>query len=293
MLNEIIAHTTAAIKMDPDHGRDLSIIEIGGQDAKYVRVNQGKIIESDMNKACSAGTGSFLEEQALFYDIKEIETFIEMARSSKRPPNLGQMCTVYIAEAGANAIKAGFSLEDVFSGFQYSVIHNYLNRVMGQRNLGGKIFFQGKPASNPSLAWTLASITRRQIVVPPNPGAMGAWGIGLCSIEKAGAQTLLDSPSLDLNQLLEARITERSEFTCNDSTCGTHCPIEKIKVSFNGEEKTALSGGACPKYEVSKNRSIKLEKDAPDPFKERAALIHSFEDSEPIIDSTLYFMFLV
>lgn len=217
----------------------------------------------------------------MFYDIHEIDTFIEMARSSERPPDLGQMCTVYIAEAGANAVKAGFSLEDVFSGFQYSVIRNYLNRVMGQRTLGQKIFFQGKPASNPSLAWTLASITGRQIVVPPNPGAMGAWGIGLCSIEQAGEDALLASASLDLNRLLEARITERSEFTCKDSACGTLCPIEKIKVSFNGEEKTALSGGACPRYEVSKNRSVKLEKEAPDPFRERAALIRSYQDSEP------------
>lgn len=280
VLNEIIAHTTAAVKLDPDQGKDLSIIEIGGQDAKYVRVNQGKIIESDMNKACSAGTGSFLEEQALFYNINEINTFVDMARTAKRPPDLGQMCTVYIAEAGAKALKAGFTLADVFSGFQYSVIRNYLNRVMGQRTLGEKIFFQGKPASNPSLAWTLASITGRKIIVPPNPGAMGAWGIGVCSIENTGVRELMNSTALDLNLLLEADITERSEFTCNDSSCGTHCPIEKIKISFNGQQKTALSGGACPKYEITKNRSGKLAKEAPDPFKERTVLIESFESDD-------------
>ncbi|HCY88615.1 MAG TPA: hypothetical protein DHV36_25995 [Desulfobacteraceae bacterium] len=280
VLNEIIAHTTAAIRLDPDQGRDMSVIEIGGQDAKYVRVNQGKIIESDMNKACSAGTGSFLEEQARVYDIREIDTFVDMAQAAAQPPDLGQMCTVYIADAGAKALKAGFSLSDVFSGFQYSVIHNYLNRVMGQRTLGEKIFFQGKPASNPSLAWTLAAITGRQIIVPPNPGSMGAWGIGLCAIRQTGTQPLLDASSLDLNRMLEAAITERSEFTCNDSTCGTHCPIEKVKISFNGQEKIALSGGACPKYEISTSRSGQLEKEAPDPFKQRQALIEAVEDAD-------------
>ncbi len=281
VLNEIIAHTTAAIHMDPDAGKDMSIIEIGGQDAKYVRVNKGKIIESDMNKACSAGTGSFLEEQALFYDINDIETFISMAQSAKRPPDLGQMCTVYIAESGSKALKAGFKLEDVFSGFQYSVIQNYLNRVMGQRTLGKKIFFQGKPASNPSLAWTLASITGREIIVPPNPGAMGALGIGQCSIQENGVQALLNAPAMDISLLLEAQITERSEFTCKDPKCDTLCPIEKVKISFNGNQKIAMAGGACPKYELSKTGRDKLPKDAPDPFKQRDALIQSFESVTP------------
>ncbi len=281
VLNEIVAHTTAAVHMDLDRGNDMSIIEIGGQDAKYVRVSNGQIIESDMNKACSAGTGSFLEEQALFYDIRDINTFISMARDAKQPPDLGQMCTVYIAEAGSQALKAGFTLGDVFAGFQYSVIQNYLNRVMGQRTLGNKIFFQGKPASNPSLAWTLAAVTGRDIIVPPNPGAMGALGIGQCAIREMGADTLMDKSGLDLSLLLEARITDRSEFTCRDADCQTMCPIEKVTISFNGSEQTAMAGGACPKYEELKAGAGKLAKDAPDPFKQRAELIESYESIEP------------
>ncbi|MDO9263428.1 MAG: BadF/BadG/BcrA/BcrD ATPase family protein, partial [Desulfosalsimonadaceae bacterium] len=105
VLNEIVAHATAAIFCDPDRGSDMSIIEIGGQDAKYIRVNGGRIIESDMNKACSAGTGSFLEEQANCYDVFDIDRFAEMAKDAKQPPDLGQMCTVYIAESGAEALK--------------------------------------------------------------------------------------------------------------------------------------------------------------------------------------------
>ena len=90
VLNEIVAHATAAILCDPDQGNDMSIIEIGGQDAKYTRISGGRIIESDMNKACSAGTGSFLEEQANCYDVRDIEHFVQMARDAKRPPDLGR-----------------------------------------------------------------------------------------------------------------------------------------------------------------------------------------------------------
>ncbi len=275
VLNEIVAHATAAIRLDPDKGRDLSIIEIGGQDAKYVRVKGGRIIESDMNKACSAGTGSFLEEQAAFYDVHEIDTFVELARTSERPPDLGQMCTVFIAEAGAQAIKEGFKLNDIFAGFQYSVIVNYLNRVMGQRTLGEKIFFQGKPASNESLAWTLASVTEREIVVPPNPGAMGAWGIGLNAIDEIGKEVLLKNTALDPLNILKADIIKKSEFTCRDSACNTLCPIERTTILYNDIEKVATSGGACPKYEISA-KGQKLEKDAPDPFALRAKRIDDY-----------------
>ncbi len=276
VLNEIVAHARAAILCDPEGGEDLSVIEIGGQDAKYIRIQGGKIVESDLNKACSAGTGSFLEEQALFYDITEIPEFIRMATEAKRAPDLGSMCTVYVADAGAQALKDGFDLSDIFAGFQYSVIHNYLNRVMGQRTLGRKIFFQGKPASNPSLAWTLAAVTGREIVVPPNPGAMGAWGIGLCAAEQIGAVALREAETLNAQSILEAEITDRSEFRCQDPKCQTLCPIERTTILVGQEKRVAVSGGACPKFELATKSQPKLEKEAPNPFELRQKLVRSF-----------------
>ncbi len=278
VLNEIVAHATAAISCDPDQGKDMSIIEIGGQDAKYIRISGGRIIESDMNKACSAGTGSFLEEQANCYEVREIDHFARLAREAQRPPDLGQMCTVYIAEAGAEALKDGFTLGDIFAGFQYSVIQNYLNRVMGRRQIGHKIFFQGKPASSDSLAWTLSALTGRDIVVPPNPGAMGAWGIGQCAIREIGREVLQAAPALKLTDFLAAEIIDRSEFACKDSSCRTLCPIERTTVKFGDIQKVATSGGACPKYEINKASFPKLEKDAPNPFEERARLMETYED---------------
>lgn len=280
VLNEIVAHATAAMHCDPECGQDFSLIEIGGQDAKYARVSGGRIIESDMNKACSAGTGSFLEEQGQFYDVHDIEKFVSLAESAERPPDLGQMCTVYVADAGAEALKDGFELADIFAGFQYSIIHNYLDRVMGQRTLGKKVFFQGKPASNASLAWTLAAVTGREITVPPNPGAMGAWGIGLCATKQIGAEILLTQPDLALDDILGAEITERSEFQCRDKQCQTLCPIERTTISVAGKERIAISGGACPKYEVASQNLPKLAKDAPNPFEKRARLFEAFEHQD-------------
>jgi activator of 2-hydroxyglutaryl-CoA dehydratase/predicted nucleotide-binding protein (sugar kinase/HSP70/actin superfamily) len=286
VLNEIVAHATAAVRCDADGGRDLSVVEIGGQDAKYIRIQNGRIVESDMNKACSAGTGSFLEEQAVLYDVDDIGEFVRLASSAERPPDLGLMCTVYVADAAAEALKDGFTLADVFAGFQYSVINNYLGRVMGQRTLGERIFLQGKPASNPSLAWTLAAVTDRDIVVPPNPGAMGAWGVGLCVAEQVGTQQLSAAPRHDLGAILEAEVASRSTFQCNDPKCQTLCPIERTTITVGGETRTAVSGGACPKFEISTKTQPKLPREAPNPFEQRQDLIRTFvhEDStRPVV----------
>ena len=276
VLNEIVAHATAAIALDPEKGADLSVIEIGGQDAKFIQISGGRITESDMNKACSAGTGSFLEEQAVFYDVKDIGEFIALAKSARNPPELGQMCTVFVADAASQALKEGFELADIFGGFQYSVIHNYLNRVMGQRTLGRKIFFQGKPASNPSLAWTLAAVSQREITVPPNPGAMGGWGIGICAIDQLGAGELTSAPALDLAAVLQAEITKREQFHCKDPNCQTLCPIERTTIRVGRQTRKAVSGGACPKFEVSTKTMPKLAKETPNPFELREQLLMSF-----------------
>ena len=200
MLNEIVAHAAAAVRFDEDGGRSLSIVEIGGQDAKFINLRDGRVAESDMNRVCSAGTGSFLEEQALTHGLDDIADFGVLAARSDNPPDLGQTCTVFVADVAAEALADGFTRNDIFAGLQYSVIKNYIGRVMGDRRFSERIFFQGKPAANPSLARTLAAVTGREVVVPPNPGAMGALGIALLATEAlAGAAAALRDAAFDLD----------------------------------------------------------------------------------------------
>jgi activator of 2-hydroxyglutaryl-CoA dehydratase/predicted nucleotide-binding protein (sugar kinase/HSP70/actin superfamily) len=276
VINEIVAHGTAAIRCDEAKGKSLSVVEIGGQDAKFIQVADGRIVESDMNKACSAGTGSFLEEQAVFYGVHDIPEFTRLAQEAQRPPSLGQMCTVFVAEAAAEAHNQGFGIPDLFGGFQYSVIQNYKNRVMGQRTFGERIFFQGKPASGPSLPWTLAAVTQRDVIVPPNPGAMGAWGIGLCALKEMDKEALAEASPFDLSEALQAKVAGRDEFQCKDPKCATLCNIERTTVAVSGTNQVVYSGGACPKFEISTAASPKLPQDAPSAFDEREALLKPF-----------------
>ena len=200
--NEIVAHATAAAALDPDGGRSLSIVEIGGQDAKFINVENGRVVDADMNRVCSAGTGSFLEEQAIAHGVDDIAEFGRLAALSDDPPDLGQTCTVFVADVAAEALGDGFSREDIFAGLQHSVVRNYRSRVMGQRRLLDRVFFQGKPATDPALSRTLAAVLERDVIVPADPGAMGAVGIALLAARAAavagngGAGTA--APAIDL-----------------------------------------------------------------------------------------------
>ena len=278
--NEIVAHATAAIWCDERKGESLSIVEIGGQDAKFIHVVGGQIVESNLNQACSAGTGSFLEEQALLHGIDDVTEFARRAALAEAPPDLGQMCTVFVAEAAAEAQRQGFALDDILSGYQYSVIHNYVNRVVGQRVFGHRVFFQGKPAAGESLAWTLAAVIGREVIVPQNPGAMGAFGIGLSAIDLLGREALLAAPAFDLGALASARVTARADFQCKDDRCATFCRIERTTVSLAARTATVFSGGACPKFEVASAGRAKLPMDAPSAFEERAALLARYADED-------------
>ena len=266
VLNEIVAHAAAAVRVDPDGGASLSIVEIGGQDSKFINVRDGRVVESDMNRVCSAGTGSFLEEQAIAFGLDDIARFGELAARSERPPDLGQTCTVFVADVAAEALAEGYSRDDIFAGLQYSVIRNYKGRVMGDRRFFDRVFFQGKPASNPSLARTLAAVTEREVVVPENPGAMGAIGIALLAGEAAGlgedgngraasgptagARDVSTERPIDLGRFLSARVAERREFRCGDRQCSNFCRLETATIEVDGDKRKIVSGGTCPKYDA-------------------------------------------
>ncbi|MEI7894785.1 MAG: hypothetical protein WCI05_16935, partial [Myxococcales bacterium] len=95
---------------------------------------------------------------------------------------------------------------------------------------------------------------------------MGAWGIGLCALKQIGVECLEASTTLHIERILHALIVERSEFQCHDKDCATLCPIQKTRIQVDEAEHTAISGGACPKYETSGKYLPKLPKEAPNPF---------------------------
>ena len=141
--DEITAHKTGATFISDTllNKKVDTIFEIGGQDSKYIRIDDGIVTDFTMNEACAAGTGSFLEEQAEKLDISIIGEFADKAFASKKPLRLGERCTVYMEQDVSAYMKRGAEKDDIIAGLAYSVVQNYLNRVVRGRRIGNVIFF--------------------------------------------------------------------------------------------------------------------------------------------------------
>jgi len=248
VINEIIAHAAAAVYFDPAVD---TIFEIGGQDAKYTYITNGVPSDYAMNEACSAGTGSFLEESALESLGVEMEEIGDIALEGRNPPNFNDQCAAFISSDIKNAIHEGVVREDIVAALVYSICMNYSNRVKGNRPVGGKIYMQGGVCYNPAVPLAMASLIGKPIVVPPEPGLMGAYGVGL-EVKKRLDLGLTRKQSFDLVSLAEREVEYGTAFTCKGGKekCDRRCKISRIAV----EGKTYPFGGACNRYYNLRNR---------------------------------------
>lgn len=270
VVNEIVAHATGALHHDP---RVDTIFEIGGQDAKYIRLVEGRIIDCAMNEACSAGTGSFIEEQGRkFSGIQDVRQLGLAALNASGGVSLGQHCSVFMAEVIDEAVGGGIESPAIISGLYDSIIKNYLNRVKGNRSAGKVIFCQGMPFSADALAAAVARQTGSEVVVPPNPGTVGALGIALLAARELHAETLM---TLDAQRFLEARVEQKDTFICGSTRgcggAGNHCRIERLRTIVGNQRGNFTWGGGCSLHDKG-TRKRKLPDLAPDPFREREEL---------------------
>ncbi|MBN2318847.1 MAG: hypothetical protein JXR49_07210 [Acidobacteria bacterium] len=230
--DEITAHKTGAafvsdtyLKSDVD-----TIFEIGGQDAKFIRLEKGIVVDFSMNEACSAGTGSFLEEQAERLGIRIESEFAALALEAKKPTLLGERCTVFMEKDLISHLRRGAAKSDLAAGLAYSIALNYLNRVVRGRRIGDAIFFQGGVAYNDAVAAAFSRLLGKKIIVPPHNGVIGAIGAALLAqreVSKIGKET--GFRGYDLGKV----DYELREHKCNG--CSNQCTVQEIRV---GKERT-------------------------------------------------------
>ena len=183
--DEITAHKTGADFIGRKIGREVdTIFEIGGQDSKFISLQDGIVVDFAMNEACAAGTGSFLEEQAEKLGISIIGEFAELALSSQAPIRLGERCTVFMERDVMAYQQRGARRDDLVGGLAFSISTNYLNRLVRERTIGDTIFFQGGTAYNDAVAAAFSQILDKEIIVPPHNGVMGALGMALLARER-------------------------------------------------------------------------------------------------------------
>jgi len=202
--DEITSQARAAVEIDPDVD---TVFEIGGQDSKYISIKNGSVVDFQMNKICAAGTGSFIEEQAVKFNIP-LDEFSRMALDSDHPAHLGERCTVFIESAMAASLAEGVEMRDLTAGLCYSVAGNYLNKVVGLKKIGSKIFLQGGIAYNQGVVNALRAVSEREIVVPPFFSVTGAYGIALLTLEELSCGKRQDSGKVDVQNQYQGNYTE-------------------------------------------------------------------------------------
>ncbi|WP_421900474.1 acyl-CoA dehydratase activase [Maridesulfovibrio sp.] len=246
IINEITAHATAAVHYDSEVD---TIFEIGGQDAKYTWLKNSVPCDYAMNEACSAGTGSFLEESAKETLGIEVTDIAEVAFKGTNPPNFNDQCAAFIGSDLKLAAQEGVPLQDMVAGLVYSICINYSNRVKGNRTVGQKIFMQGGVCYNKAVPTAMAALTGQKIIVPPHPGLTGAFGVALEAAKRAELGSIAKG-NFDPAELAKREVSYKSTFTCNGAgrDCDFGCTIARIEV----EGKTFPFGGICNRFDNSK-----------------------------------------
>lgn len=242
IINEIIAHATAALYFHRDVD---TIFEIGGQDAKYTYITNAVASDYAMNQACSAGTGSFLEESAFETLGVRVEDIAELALKGKRPPNFNDQCSAFISSDIKNAIQEGVGQYDILAGLVYSICFNYINRVKGNRPVGKKIFMQGGVCYNRAVPLAMAGILKKHIIVPPDPGLMGAFGVAL-ELKKRIDSGIIKKQDYSLSAIIANKVEYEQPFVCTGGKegCDLKCRVNRIRIG----DKLFPFGGLCSRY---------------------------------------------
>lgn len=175
---ETMAHYRGAEMASPGV---TAVIDIGGQDMKYLAISDGVIDSIAVNEACSSGCGSFLQTFAQSMGLT-IQEFTQAALNSTHPVDLGSRCTVFMNSSVKQAQKEGASMEDIAAGLCYSVVRNALYKVIKLRDsgeLGDTVVVQGGTFLNDAVLRAFELLTEREVTRPNIAGLMGAYGAAL------------------------------------------------------------------------------------------------------------------
>lgn len=236
---ETVAHYKAAEFVLP--GVDF-ILDIGGQDMKCLRINNGTIESILLNEACSSGCGSFLESFAasMHIDIKE---FAKLGLYAKSPVDLGTKCTVFMNSKVKQAQKEGFTIGDLSAGLSYSVIKNALYKVIkirDEKDMGSKMIVQGGTFYNDAVLRCFELVSHREVVRPSLAGLMGAFGAALLARDYE-ENTCKESELIKPKYLQEFKVITKNE-RCDK--CTNHCLLTTNTFKDEGKH---ITGNRCEK----------------------------------------------
>ena len=246
---ETMAHYRAAARLNPEV---TSVIDIGGQDMKYLRIRGGAIDSISVNEACSAGCGSFLQTFAQSMG-QTVQEFAEEALRAERPVDLGSRCTVFMNSSVKQAQKESATPGEISAGLSYSVVRNALYKVIKLRDadqLGDYVSVQGGTFLNDAVLRAFELLTGREVVRPDVAGLMGCLGAALTARETYDG---VPSTLMTLAELSRFSLTTETS-VCK--LCQNHC---KLTITTFGDGQRHVSGNRCERGATQERRAKKSD----------------------------------
>ncbi len=253
---------------------NLAIIEIGGEDSKFLQIKDGILFDYNMNPVCAAGTGTFLENLAELLGVKIEGEFSQKAFAAEYAVDLGDICTLLSQSTLVSLASRGLPLESQLASLAYSSARNYLSRTVEKRPLDGKLIFTGATAKNHALASAFAAECKETVHVPPYPELSGAIGSAIVAriFHENGEEPLYSFRSLqDLNSF------QRKQQDCRAECQHDHnCTLDVISFA---DGSSFIYGDRCGRY--SGLEKVKRGEDLPD-FARRREEIFLEAAGEPL-----------
>ncbi len=246
---ETMAHYRAADHLNPGV---TSVIDIGGQDMKYLRIRNGAIDSISVNEACSSGCGSFLQTFAQTMGTT-VQDFADAAMTAAHPVDLGSRCTVFMNSSVKQAQKEAASVGEISAGLSYSVVRNALYKVIRLKDadqLGERVSVQGGTFLNDAVLRAFELLTGREVVRPDVAGLMGAFGAALTAHATYDGEP---SSLMGLGELSRFSLATETD-TC--MLCQNHCQL--TITTFNDGQRH-VSGNRCERGVTQERRATKSD----------------------------------
>ena len=296
---ETVAHFEAAKFFDPDVD---FVIDIGGQDMKSMKIQDGVINSILLNEACSSGCGSFLETFSKSIGLTPAQ-FAELALKANRPVDLGSRCTVFMNSNVKQAQKEGADPADIAAGLAYSVIKNAIQKVIKIRNtddLGEHIVVQGGTFLSDAVLKAFENLTGREVTRPVISGLMGAFGIALIAKKRAHNQmkkaqesdngmdladqkqnadvnptdiTSRKGPAIIKSSILSYEELESFTYKSIDANCGRCSNNCRLKINIFPNGKRYITGNRCERGSSINHETPESENKLPNMFAEKYDLL--------------------
>ncbi|MBU0687815.1 MAG: 2-hydroxyglutaryl-CoA dehydratase [Candidatus Margulisbacteria bacterium] len=149
---------------------DFTLLDIGGQDTKVIKVEGGQAINFTMNDKCAAGSGRFLENMCKILDV----SMEELSKHAGEGPTLSSTCAIFAESELIAKIIDGYSLDELCAGVNRTLILRTLPMI--KRHLEEKLVFVGGGAKSPAIKQMLEQELKIPVIIPREPQFNGALG---------------------------------------------------------------------------------------------------------------------